>query len=83
MPSSEHEGEVAPIDLRIEPHPCREERFDRRLRGRGRLEGALAYVKREGFRFNPTICVSTVPMDLDEWVEDNIERIIVHETMPT
>ena len=67
--------------MRIEPHPCREERFERRRYGGGRLEGSLAYVKREGFRFNPTICVSTVPLDLDEWVEDNIERIIVHETM--
>jgi predicted metallopeptidase len=38
-------------------------------------------VKREGFKFNPTICVSTIPLDLDEWVEDNIESIIVHETM--
>ena len=38
-------------------------------------------MKREGFKFNPTICVSTVPLDLDAWVEDNIESIIVHETM--
>ena len=38
-------------------------------------------MRREGFKFNPTICVSTIPLNLDEWVEDNIESIIVHETM--